>query len=79
MKLFIFLFVWIMFFGVAGCPSDNPATMVSKSSFSRIPVTSSQWPSTGDIPSEVIEPAKLILLGTSLLFLAEFVRKRFKK
>ena len=79
MKLFMFLSVVIMFFGIIGCPSDDPATMVSKSSFSPAPVTSSEEPSTGDIPSAVIEPATLILLGFSLVFLAVFGRKRFKK
>jgi len=79
MKLFMFLCAVIMFFGIVGCPSDGPATTVSKSSFSSTPVTSSEVPSTGDNPSAVPEPATLILFGSGLVGLAVFGRKRFKK
>ncbi len=80
-KLFMFLCVLMIFLGIAGCPSDDPGTTVNKSSFSSTSVTSSgtvSGPKGNDV-SPVPEPATLILLGSGLVGLAAFGRKKFKK
>ena len=85
-KLFMVLCIVIMFFGVVGCPNnDNDQETLSRVSFNS-PATTSNGGQIGggDIiggpeSSPVPEPATLILLGSGLVGLAGFGRKKFKK
>ena len=82
-KLFLFLCVVMMMFGIAGCPPDYSASTLSKSSFSSKSVASfdtvSETETKANDVSPVPEPATLILLGSGLVGLAVFGRKKYKK
>ena len=78
-KFFMFLCVVIMFFGIVGCPSsDDTATTSSFKSVTSTPV-SANGPETTGPTGAVPEPTTLILLGSGLVGLVAFGRKKFKK
>jgi hypothetical protein len=81
-KLFILLCVVILFFGIVGCPGDDEpliqSTTSSVSDFVKNPQVGGDT-SGGDGASAVPEPATLLLIGSGLLGLGVFGRKRFKK
>ena len=78
-KSFMFLCAVMMFFGMAGCPSDKAINKVGQSTLSSEPMSSSERSSTGDNPHAVPEASTLLMLGSGLVGLAEFGRKMFKK
>jgi hypothetical protein len=75
-KLFMFLCIGIMFFGIVGCPGDDEANPVAPKSFKSTPVAAA--PSDPG-PSTVPEPATLVMLGSGLVGFAVFGRNKVKK
>jgi hypothetical protein len=79
-KLFMFLCVVIMLFGIVGCPDDNedPPPRAFTSNAVNSPQVGGDTPG-GDGASAVPEPATLLLIGSGLVGLAVLGRKKFKK
>ncbi len=73
-KFFLFLCIVILFFGIVGSTSSDDLT--PKATISSV-VTKSQI--GGDSASPVSTPVALVLLGSGLVGLAGFGRKKFKK
>jgi hypothetical protein len=84
-KLFMFLCIVVLFFGIAGCPGDD--AQFTSSTPSVVKKISNDNPGGSEtLPvgentegSTVPEPTTLALLGAGLIGLVGFGRKKFKK
>ena len=80
-KLFMFLCIVIMFFGIVGCPSsDDPA--INSSAVKNLSADTSSLVGNpqvgGDDASPIPEPTTLLLLGSGLIVIAG-IRRKLKK
>lgn len=83
-KSFMVLFILIMFFGIAGCPSDGDLTnALGKPDTISKPATDQPYivGSVGDEGNNAVvpEPVTLVLFGSGLVGLGVVGRKWFKK
>ena len=78
-KLFMIIYVVILFFGIVECPfSDDPAHRTIASTTATNAVVGVHT-ADGDSGSPVPEPISLVLLGSGLVGLAFIGRKKFGK
>ena len=78
-KLFMIIYVVILFFGIVGCPfSDDPAHRTIASTTATNAVVGVHT-ADGDSGSPVPEPISLVLLGSGLVGLSLIGRKKFGK
>jgi len=84
-KLFMFLCIVVLFFGIAGCPGDD--AQFTSSTPSVVKKISNDNPGGSEAlsvventeGSTVPEPTTLVLLGSGLVGLVAIGRKKFKK
>jgi hypothetical protein len=81
-KLFLLFCVIITFFGIMGCPSNDPTNPLKTSKNVAAPVSSQTTDTTNtnhNFASPVPESMTLLLLGSGLVVLAGAGRKKFFK
>jgi len=84
-KLFMFLCIVVLFFGISGCPGDDAQFMSSTPSVVK-KISNDNPGGSGALTvgentegSPVPEPTTLAMLGAGLIGIVGFGRKKFKK
>ena len=84
-KLFMFLCIVVLFFGIAGCPGED-AQFASSTPTVVKKIANDNPSGSGALPvsentegSPVPEPTTLAMLGAGLIGIVGFGRKKFKK